>query len=608
MNTYERLKSELKNIEEALIKYGLSSKEKATLNKIQEEVKKLVQTGTNPIHFNINTLNNIKNGLKELESISRKYALSAREKEILKSVNEKVDSLVKIRRNFLFEPNSYTPKHLKKEENNSYEKRTYERLKSELDEMEEANKKNQLSAKEKEDLIKLRAELGKAAPKHFKEEKSKGKHFKEEKPKGKHFNDSGEVKGKHFKPSKHFKEEKLKYVVLKQNDTIYIISDMLDLKDLVSVKSDLLDKYRKDQSVSKKFCTKSTDLNGIRVNIKDDGEIFIEGNVDEIEFHNQKNNLNNNFNIIFKLIEKEEYLKVYYLMDSYGAGNIWKKIEYGLDNNIIDIEKYYNLIDFIADRIDIKDNKIFKNPEYQKLIKKYPPKEIDKEINKVDPVKLKKPKKEINVVEPIKLKKPEKEENIGVIDEDNIVHDKIPSSAKKITKRKKAKKSLLQKFKDLKTWQKAAIVAGAVVVVGGIVVLAPMAIDSLNHLLSGNVQMPVDSSAAIQSAPAEIPSSVDFSAIGDGHQVFTNAYDAVSGSNSLVANEFFQGNPVDVFNTATNEFMHLTREQLNNVEFLKELAKDSNNAILLGNSIQDPSGYVSLADVFGEVVKGGVHL
>ena len=65
-------------------------------------------------------------------------------------------------------------------------------------------------------------------------------------------------------------------------------------------------------------------------------------------------------------------------------------------------------------------------------------------------------------------------------------------------------------------------------------------------------------------------------------------------------------NPVDVFNTATHSYMGLTPEQLANPEFMAELAKDPNNALLFGNSISDPSGFVPLDDVIKEVTNGGM--
>lgn len=175
----------------------------------------------------------------------------------------------------------------------------------------------------------------------------------------------------------------------------------------------------------------------------------------------------------------------------------------------------------------------------------------------------------------------------------------------KVSERKNPKPSLIQKFKNLSFKKKALIVAGIIVAVGvGVFVIGPQIMDAINNAINPeNVNtinqvndlvsnVPVDSSAI----------NLDYSSIGDNHTVFTNAYDAVNNANGVISNEWFNNNPVDVFNTATNSYMGLTPEQLNDPTFMAELAKDPNNAVLLGNSISDPSGFVGL----DEVVKSGM--
>ena len=76
--------------------------------------------------------------------------------------------------------------------------------------------------------------------------------------------------------------------------------------------------------------------------------------------------------------------------------------------------------------------------------------------------------------------------------------------------------------------------------------------------------------------------------------------------NGVISNEWFNNNPIDVFNTATNSYMGLTQEQLNDSSFMAELAKDSNNVLLLGDSMKSPSGFVKLSDVVSEVSKSGL--
>ena len=101
-------------------------------------------------------------------------------------------------------------------------------------------------------------------------------------------------------------------------------------------------------------------------------------------------------------------------------------------------------------------------------------------------------------------------------------------------------------------------------------------------------------------------SGLDYGSIGEGHTVFTNAYDAASNAHGVISNEWFSNNPLDVFNTATNSYMGLSPEQLNDPTFMAELAKDPNNALLFGDSMASPSGFVGLDDIISEITKGGM--
>jgi len=191
--------------------------------------------------------------------------------------------------------------------------------------------------------------------------------------------------------------------------------------------------------------------------------------------------------------------------------------------------------------------------------------------------------------------------------------------AKKVVKRKK-NNGLIQKFKGLKRWQKVAIVAGltlaGVAVVGvGVYHLVPevrplidgfiqnLHIPNIGQPTTEIVQSPVRPSDVAPQMPQA--ASVDYSSFGEGHRVFTDAYSASSGINSLEANMWFNNNPIDVFNADINDFMHLTSEQLHDAELLKTLANDPNNVLLFGADMANPDGFVPLSDVVGEMVKGG---
>ena len=207
------------------------------------------------------------------------------------------------------------------------------------------------------------------------------------------------------------------------------------------------------------------------------------------------------------------------------------------------------------------------------------------------------------------------------LDAEDLKHGAQPmkSGRKKVVNRKKPKLGLIEKFKNLKTWQKALIVAGAIAAIGiGIFVVGTAitngsnvasqtdVMNNMSHQVNNMINQVSGTVNDTVNATANSAPSLDFSSIGEGHTVFTNAYDAASNANGVISNQWFSSNPVDVFNTATNSYMGLTPEQLANPEFMAELAKDPNNALLFGNSISDPSGFIGLDDVIREVTKGGM--
>lgn len=190
---------------------------------------------------------------------------------------------------------------------------------------------------------------------------------------------------------------------------------------------------------------------------------------------------------------------------------------------------------------------------------------------------------------------------------DEVVENKqiIPVTAKKVENRKQAKPSLIEKFKNLKGWKKAAIVAGIIALIGAAAAAIyfsqnPDALNNLIQTITGHSNVVTQvSNASSQLAPADAAvSTLDYSSFGGSdHTVFTNAVDAVNGTNGLVSNEWFSNNPLDVFNTATGQYMGLSPEQLNNPELMQQLAQDPNNAVLFGNSMSDADGFMKLSDV-----------
>lgn len=181
--------------------------------------------------------------------------------------------------------------------------------------------------------------------------------------------------------------------------------------------------------------------------------------------------------------------------------------------------------------------------------------------------------------------------------------------------RKEAKPPLLTRAKEwfsgLKKWQKVAIVAGIIAVAGvGVFVVGPQIMNAISQLTNsenvnvGNQVAQTISGSSISDTVSQTAQSVDYSSMGGaGHTVFTNAADAANNVNGVVSNEWFSSNPVDVFNTATNSYMGLTPEQLNDPNLLAELAKDPNNTMLFGNSVSDASGFAPLDDIVNQVTK-----
>ncbi len=195
--------------------------------------------------------------------------------------------------------------------------------------------------------------------------------------------------------------------------------------------------------------------------------------------------------------------------------------------------------------------------------------------------------------------------------DDNLVNEEldiksiVPVTSKKVDSRKAPKPSLWQKFKNLKTWQKAAIVAGVIAVVGvGVFVVGPHIVEAINNLINPeNVNTVHQTAQSLNDTVASSTPYIDYSSVGEGQTVFTNAYDAVNNANGVMSNAWFDNNPLDVYNTASGTYLGLTPEQLHDPNLLAELAQDPNNALLFGDSMANSSGFVPLDDIVSEVTK-----
>ena len=291
-------------------------------------------------------------------------------------------------------------------------------------------------------------------------------------------------------------------------------------------------------------------------------------------------------------------------------------------------DNFYNLEgDLVKDK-DIKRIKIWNNLKYGttplngldvkvKLSKEDGKLEIIGDVDQIEYHHCLENSKEFK--EPKHLKQPEKDfSGLDIIPDDSLTQKTEPTKeSKKPIKRRHPKPSLLkrakEKFSNLKTWQKVAIVAGVIAVAGvGIVVIGPHIMEGINNLINpehvntaSNLVHSTDVVSTVNDpAATSAAASLDYSNIGGaGQEVYTNAYDAVNNANSVVSNQWFGNNPVDVFNTATNSYMGLTPEQLNDPNLMAQLAQDPNNAVLFGNSISDASGFMPLDEAIETITK-----
>lgn len=400
-------------------------------------------------------------------------------------------------------------------------------------------------------------------------EGNEGKHFKEEmqnveskKIEGKKVRDLREQKelkvdesskytyigGKHFLPNNLNSE----YAVFKKDGYLHVVGNFTSdwLRDNYNqVVGDFInDKDITSIKLWNRLEKGDTPLDGfdVKVKVNNDGSIKVIGNVDNLEYHNQI--LDNDLG---ERKEGKHFKDVDTEVMSEDAQN--KKDGSGLDiiPKVVDEEKDMSGLDIIPN-----------SPDFANL---------SSGAEKVEPIK-----------------------------------------GRKIT-RKEAKPSLIkrgiEKFKGLKKWQKIAIVAGVIAVVGvGLYVVGPQVANLINNLMNPenvNVANQVTQvTSSVQDTATQAAQSIDYSSIGGaGHTVFSNAADAANNVNGVISNQWFSNNPIDVFNTATNSYMGLTPEQLNDPNLLAELAKDPNNAMLFGNSINDPSGFIGLDDVVNNVTK-----
>lgn len=463
------------------------------------------------------------------------------------------------------------------------------------------------------------------------------------------------------KMNKQFSEKK--YVVFRVGGKVNIVSNDLTMDEIKKIDSPILKEALKFGLEIETFnypLGSINNINGAIIKIDENGIISLEGNIEEADFYNQDSFVTeSNINNEDKEINASETVEG--LLSAVSSNNvdevigifrkatpeiIWKEVNSRLDNGSMTEEEFISLVNYLTDNYDKEDknriirDRVFQNDEYQKIIIKHP---LEKEENVSD--------KEIVKV-------------------NDMSSTAIIPSGKKI--KRKQNISLIDRFKNLKIWKKAAIAASVIALslVNGLGLYhIPIKTDVTNEetisaegninlgngvleskdvevakienqigestennsedvhtndnkiseiekvqeiQLNENKPIETEKKQEIQENNNEIDINpqlyVDYNAIGEGHEIYNDAVSSISGENGVTANEHFQNTPMDAYNTKTGSFMNLTEQQLNNPNVLQELSQDPNNAILFGNVNDGGDGFISAQTVANEVVKGGKSL
>ena len=413
---------------------------------------------------------------------------------------------------------------------------------------------------------------------------------------------------------------KPKFLVFKKSNIIHIVSDAP--LNYLKNNSNLIKKYLNDKNC--KFILHNDKANemvidGIMVKIDSDGFV-LKGDVDEYDSsekvsvlsedvkQKKDTNISNNVNKkssnktnsnkkevnileLIGLMEKNDLSSVIKLISSCGGTLFWKSLDEGLEKGLISIHKFNFAIDYLKKYIT-PENPLYTeyfNKDFDNLIKKH------SESKKVD-------------------------------SKDSVAHI-IPA---KPVKRKKAKNSLIEKYKELSRGKKIAVVAAGVIAAVGIGVFAahmiPIIMDKINAGDTVNNASPENVKIVAQASKGVINSMVDkaqgsfqlvkdsiphFNSINAGDTVFRSASDSISGINGVSASGDFRDTVVAVFDNATQKVIRLTPD---NIDSVRNLLDDPNVPKAFGDSFtpgnvsgwKTGSGYKTIFDVVKSV--GGKSL
>lgn len=412
---------------------------------------------------------------------------------------------------------------------------------------------------------------------------------------------------------------KPKFLVFKKSNNIHIVSDAS--VNYLKNNSNLIKKFLNDKNIRFIIHNVKSDemlIDDIVVKIDSDGFV-LKGNVDEYEssekvsvlsedVKQKDTNISNNVNKkssdktnsnkkeidileLIKLMEEDDLSGVIKLISSCGSTLLWKSLDEGLENGLISIHKFNFVIDYLKKYIT-PDNPLYTeyfNKDFDNLIKKHSePKKVDSK--------------------------------------DSVAHI-IPA---KPVKRKKAKNSLIEKYKELSRGKKIAVVAAGVIAAVGIGLFAthmiPMIMDKINSgdtvnsVSSENVKMVTQASKGIlnnvvdkaQDSFQLVKDSIPhFNSVNAGDTVFRSASDSISGINGVSASGDFRDTVVAVFDSNAQKVIRLTPD---NIDSVRNLLDDPNVPKAFGDSFtpgnvsgwKTGSGYKTIFDVVKSV--GGKSL
>ena len=414
-----------------------------------------------------------------------------------------------------------------------------------------------------------------------------------------------------------------KYLVFKKDNIIHIVSDapISYLRNNV----ELIKKYNDGKNfrfILHNDLSNNMTIEDVLVKFDSSG-ITLEGEVDEFESSEKVGVVNNNDVIeedenvtladlsneesktitsgdvlgekkvnlqeFINLAKDDDYSNIIKLFSFYGSALIWRSFGEGIKNGLISREDFDFFVNYLKGNL-FSDNSLYSqifNNDFKDL------------------------------------------ENVHVdFDNDVISNDVASPIPAKVVKRKKASKSLIQKFKELSRGKKIAVVAAGAIVVLGIGFIAahmvPMVIDkingdSVNTVSHENVDIIKNVNEGIKGFLDKTQNSFKlvkdslphFNTINPGDTVFSSASDSISSVNGVSASGDFRDTVVAVFDSNARKAIEITPD---NIDSIRHLLDDPNVPKAFGDSFtpgnvsgwKTGNGYKTILDAVN--IVGGKSL